>query len=137
MTRSASRASRGANSARERCKNASERCSVRMASKFCGASSASAFDGGSDGGGGSPSAGTKNAPSAVDDGNNVKGRGMILRARSLQYGACRSRWEKRTAANWTEETLVRSKGEFGGMMRPKRSGVTGEWAGVPVCGSVR
>jgi hypothetical protein len=57
----------------------------------------------------------------------------------LQYGACRSKWAKRIVANWTEETQVRSNGEFDGMMRPKRSGVTGlgEWAGVSVFGCVR
>ena len=79
MTLSVSRASRGANPARERCKNASERCSVIRASRFCGASSGSSFAGGSGGGGGSRSAGMKKAPPAVDDaGNGVKGRGINL-----------------------------------------------------------
>src|SRR6266851_4745659 len=115
MTRSASRASRGANSARERCKNASERCSVRRASRLCGPSSLSSFGAGEEGVGGSPSAGTKKLPPAADDaGNVVEEGGTILRARSLQRGACRSRWEKRTAANWTDVTLVRYKGELGG-----------------------
>jgi hypothetical protein len=112
-TRSASRASWGANPAREHCKNESERCSARRASKLCGPSSLSSFGVGSDGAGASPSAGTKKAPPPVDDSDNgVRGGGTILRARSLQRGACRSKWAKRTAANWTEETLVRSKGDF-------------------------
>jgi hypothetical protein len=94
MTRSASQALRGANLALERCKNTSERCSVRRASKFCEASSGSSFAGGLGGGGGSLFAGTKKARPVVDNaGNGVKGWGMILWAslRSLQYGVCRSK----------------------------------------------
>ena len=94
-------------------------CPSTRASRFCRVSSGSSFARGSVGGGGSPP---------------PQGRRMrrlqsmmlatILWARSLQYGACRSKWVKRIATNWTRETLAQSKGEFGGMMRPKRNSVT-------------
>ena len=73
----------------------------------------------------------------INDRVDAGGYFTSWRAKFLQCGECRRRCMKGIAANQTEEVLMWSRGVHRGIMRPKRSSVTGRWVGAPQIEPVR